>query len=138
LHFQRSGGIICDHKAKLIVSPGIGPVIKRKKNMKRARKIYHENDFGFTRKCSCQDAVHVHFGNVAQLLNHAQLREFASYVFETLRSYADVHDHEERSIYIRTRDCGLMFTLNYSELKLLNDILENTILMIEVETVLSN
>jgi len=31
-----------------------------------------------------------------------------------------------------------MFTLRYSELKLLNDILENTVLMIDVEAVLSH
>ena len=106
--------------------------------MECTQKIYHENDFGFTRKCTCQDAVHVHFGNVAVLLNHAQLREFSSYIFETLRLHVDIRNRDERCIYIPTRDCTLMFTLRYSELKLLNDILENTVLMIDVEAVLSH
>jgi Family of unknown function (DUF6686) len=99
--------------------------------------FYYENEFGFARKCNCQEAVHLHFGNVVLLLSCPQLRDFSTYVSEALISKSEITDHDSRCIYLPTRDLALMFTLSYTDLSQLCDILDHTLLMVEVEKMLS-
>ena len=104
--------------------------------MECSDKTYHKNDFGFAKKCTCLDAVHVNFGNLSLLLTRAQIREFSSYITETLIAEYYVSDHHERCIYIPTRDHSMMFVMSYTELEKLSEILEHTLLMMEVEDLL--
>jgi hypothetical protein len=32
-------------------------------------KIYHQNEMGCTRRCTCHNAIHLNFGNVSLLLS---------------------------------------------------------------------
>ncbi|HEY8933846.1 MAG TPA: DUF6686 family protein [Cyclobacteriaceae bacterium] len=98
--------------------------------------IYHQNNFGFARKCTCQGAVHVNFGNVSILLNREQIHDFLQYITDAIMSSCDVTNHDDRSIYLPTRDYCLMFALTYNELNALAEILDQTLLMMEVEDVL--
>jgi hypothetical protein len=97
---------------------------------------YHQNDFGFAKKCTCHNAVHLNFGNVSLLLSHAQVSDFSLYIQETLATEDCLADHDERAIYIPTRDFSMMFAMSYNELKKLFEILDHTLLMIEVEEAL--
>lgn len=105
--------------------------------MNCSNHIYHQNEFGYTRKCTCHDAFHLVFGNISLLLSKGQLRDFSRCIAETLSMECVVHDDNDRCIYLPTRDCSLMFALSYNELKLLAEILEQTLLMLQVEEVLS-
>ena len=101
-------------------------------------RVYHTNDFGVTSKCNCLDAVHVVFGNVSLLLTRRQCRDFCTYVSEAAQAELFVmSDAHERSIYIPTRDDALLFALTYVELKQLDDLLRQTILMFEVDDALT-
>lgn len=100
--------------------------------------MYHKNEFGFTRKCECHGAVHLLFGTVSLLLTRQQCRDFTTYISEAVEAeYHVVSDHDERCIYIPSRDNCLMFTITYNELKRLADLLQQTLLMIEIEDTLA-
>lgn len=102
-----------------------------------SNRSYHYNEVGFSRPCHCQDAVHLTFGNVSLLLSKLQIKDFTTYISETLITERDVEDHDSRCIHLPTRDQCLMFSMSYNELKKLFEILENTCVMIEVEDALN-
>jgi hypothetical protein len=106
--------------------------------MHKEQQYVHQNAFGFSRKCTCANAVHVHFGNIALLLSHSQLRDFSVFVSETAMSETCCENTNDRNIYLPTRDMALMFALSYSELILLDEILSQTVLTIEIDNLLSN
>ena len=106
--------------------------------MAEGQRYFHQNEFGFARQCTCADAIHLHFGNIALLLNYSQLRDFSAFVTETLMHESAIEDRDERSIYLPTRDMALMFALSYTELLLLDEILNQTTMTIEIDKLLSN
>jgi hypothetical protein len=106
--------------------------------MQCSEKIYHQNEFGVTRKCECHNAVHLNFGNISLLLSKPQLSDFSTYVADAAMSCTgDGFDMDDRSIYIPTRDPALMFIMSLRELKALVDLTEQTLLMLQVEEALS-
>jgi hypothetical protein len=102
------------------------------------RRLFHQNAFGHAWQCRCGDAVHIQFGNVALLLSHSQLREFTSYIGDTVGEESSVGDRYSRNIYIPTRDLALMFVMTYTELRMLDEILNQTLIAIEIDKMLSN
>lgn len=101
-------------------------------------KTYHQNSFGSARKCTCHAAVHVCFGTVSLLLSRPQVSDFAMFITEALLSGCDVEDRDERNIFLPTRDYCLMFALTYNELSSLSEILDQTLMMMEVDDALSH
>jgi hypothetical protein len=101
------------------------------------QRLFCENAFGFARRCVCSDAVHLHFGNIALLLSHRHLYDFSAYITGTARD-ACTEDKDARCIYIPTRDLSLMFALSYNELLQLEEILSQTMMLIEIDKLLSN
>lgn len=99
-------------------------------------KIYHANAFGHSRKCECQQAVHVNFGTVALLLNKFQISEFGKFIAETVEAGMAVEDPDHRCFCIPTSDHCLMIAMTYNELKALSELLDETLLMVEIEEVL--
>lgn len=99
--------------------------------------IYHKNDFGLTRRCDCHGAIHLVFGSISLLLTKKQFEDFTLHMADTIETESSVDDRDERCVYIPTRDQALMFVLTYNELLLLADILEQTLLMLQVEQALS-
>jgi hypothetical protein len=97
---------------------------------------YHHNAYGFSKKCTCHNAVHLTFGNISLLLSRTQIIDFSTYIRETLTTECCLADYDERAIYIPTRDFSMMFAMTYNELRLLYEILDHTLLMIEVEEAL--
>ena len=73
--------------------------------------LFHENDFGYARQCTCSAAVPLHFGNVALVLNYTQVFDFLAIIFGTEVQEAGVEDRDARWIYLPTRDLALMFEL---------------------------
>ena len=106
--------------------------------MIEGQRYFHRNEYGFAGQCTCADAIHLHFGNIALLLNHSQLKDFSAFVTETLMHASTGEDRDARSIYLPTRDMALMFALSYRELLFLDEILNHTIMMIEIDKLLSN
>ena len=102
------------------------------------QRLYHENDFGYARQCTCSDAVHVHFGNIALLLRYPQLFDFSAFISGTVVQEACVEDRDARCIYLPTRDLALMFAVSYTELLMLDEILTQTLMTIEIDKLLSN
>jgi len=100
-------------------------------------RIYHQNEFGWTRKCTCHKAVHLNFGNVSLLLSHQQLGDFSEYIYDAVircshgTEYPDVRD-----IFIPTRDLCIVFTVSYNELRKLLELTEQTLLMLQVDEAL--
>lgn len=106
--------------------------------MKCPEKIYHQNEFGFTRRCQCHNAVHLNFGNISLLLSKSQLSDFSHYISEAVTScQLDMDDPDERDIYLPTRDLCIFFVLSYNELKFLLDLTEQTLVMLQIDDVLS-
>ncbi|MBA4057234.1 MAG: hypothetical protein C0490_21150 [Marivirga sp.] len=101
-------------------------------------KFYHKNKFGYSLKCECHGAVHVTFGTVSLLLSRPQVSDFACCIAEAIMSECDVEDRNSRSIFLPTRDYFLMFAMTYNELKLLSEILDQTLLMMEIGDVLNS
>jgi hypothetical protein len=81
--------------------------------------------------------VHLNFGNISLLLTDHQLRDFASYIEDTILVNGHVYDPNYRCVYIPTRDFCLMFALTCHELRSLSEILHHTLLMMEVDDALS-
>ena len=106
--------------------------------MAEGQRLFHQNAFGFARQCTCADAIHLHFGNIALLVSHSQLIDFSAFVSDTLKQESAVEDTDDRCIYLPTRDMALMFALTYKELLLLDEILNQSILMIQIDKLLSN
>lgn len=102
------------------------------------RRLFHENEFGYARQCSCSDAVHLHFGNVALLLNYPQVYDFSAFISGTVTQEVGVADRDLRCIYLPTRDLYLMFAMTYRELLMLEEILSQTMMMIEIDNLLTN
>lgn len=105
--------------------------------MNSAERIYHHNEFGFTRKCTCHKAIHINFGTASLLLHHAQILNFVRELEDALETEAHMIDKDSRCIYFPTLDKGLMIVMSYNEILLLVDLLHQTLLMIEVEQSLS-
>jgi hypothetical protein len=108
------------------------------KRMESLEKVYHENTFGCTRRCTCHDAVHVNFGNVSLLLSKGQLADFSQYIYEAVvQCGEDNDDRDVRDIFIPTRDLCILFALSYNELIQLLDLTEQTLVMLQVDEALS-
>jgi hypothetical protein len=106
--------------------------------MESFEKVYHENKFGCTRKCTCHNAVHVNFGNVSLLLSKQQLADFSEYIYEAVvQCSQDNVDPDVRDIFIPTRDLCILFALSYNELLQLLDLTEQTLIMLQVDEALS-
>lgn len=105
--------------------------------MEDDEKIYHENILGCTRKCICYHAIHLNFGNVSLLLSKQQLSDFSTYIFEAiLECKSRITDTKVRDIFIPTRDLCILFAVSYNELELLLELIDKTLLMIEIEETL--
>ena len=71
------------------------------------------------------------------LLSKQQLWDFSEYIVEAVtRCESDMEDPDIRDIYIPTRDLCIMFTLSYNELKNLQDLAQQTILMLQIDEAL--
>ena len=100
-------------------------------------RIYHHNEFGWTQKCACHNAVHLNFGTVSLLLSHQQLSDFSEYIYHAvIRCKQETDDADMRDIHIPTRDLCIMFVISYNELKMLLELTEQTILMIQIDEAL--
>ena len=100
-------------------------------------KIYHQNELGCTRRCTCHNAIHLNFGNVSLLLSKSQLSDFSQYISEAVTSCRlDTNDPDTRDIYLPTSDLCILFAVSYNELKYLLDLSEQTLLMLQVDDVL--
>ena len=105
--------------------------------MECPERIYHQNEFGWTRKCFCHNAVHLNFGNVSLLLSHQQLRDFSEYIYEAvIRCKQETDDPDMRDIHIPTRDLCILFVVSYNELKMLLELTEQTLLMLQIDEAL--
>lgn len=100
--------------------------------------VYHQNNLGWVRKCTCHNAVHLNFGNVSLLLGRQQLHDFAEYLSEALIECSmEAELPDSREIYIPTRDLCIHFLLSYNELRDLLELAEQTLMMLQVEEALS-
>jgi hypothetical protein len=99
--------------------------------------VFHQNRFGKAERCTFQDAVHLTFGNVALLLSRHQVAELESYLETIIKSESDIENRDDRCLYIPTKDHTLMFVMSYHELIELNEIIEHTLLMWEVDELLN-
>src|SRR5688572_15195737 len=105
--------------------------------MKFQERIYHQNAFGWTRKCTCHNAVHLNFGNVSLLLSTQQLSDFSEYVYEAVvRCKQETDDPDMPDIHIPTRDPCIQFIVSYNELKYLLGLAEQTLLMLQIDEAL--
>lgn len=103
-----------------------------------SEKIYHQNAYGFSRRCACHNAVHLNFGNVSLLLSKQQLYDFAEYIADAIVECRLSDEHpDERDIYIPTRDLCILFSVSYNELKSLLELAQQTLIMIQVDEALS-
>ncbi len=99
--------------------------------------VFHENKLGKAEKCTFQNAVHLAFGNVALLVSRSQVSELLSCTEVILKNESEIEDRDDRCLYVPTRDHALMFAMTYHEVQDLNEILEHTLLMWEVDEVLN-
>ena len=105
--------------------------------MQCPERIYHQNEFGWTRKCLCHNAVHLNFGNVSILLSHQQLSVFSEYIYDAVvRCKQETDDSDLRDIHIPTRDLCILFVLSFNELKMLHELAEQTLLMLQIDEAL--
>jgi hypothetical protein len=112
--------------------------LKNQEGMDCPEKIYHQNELGCTRRCTCHNAIHLNFGNVSLLLSKSQLSDFSEYISEAVVSCSlDMNYPDARDIYLPTRDFCILFAVSYNELKNLLDLTEQTLLMLQVDDVLS-
>jgi hypothetical protein len=108
-----------------------------KKRMECSDRIYHQNDLGCSRRCTCHNAVHLNFGNISLLLSKTQLEDFAKYMYEAVTScLLDGDEPDARDIYIPTRDLCIHFVLSFNELKALLDLSEQTLLCLQIDEAL--
>jgi len=102
-----------------------------------SERIYHQNEFGWTLKCACHNAVHLNFGNVSLLLSHQQLGDFSEYIYDAvIRCKKETDDPDIRDIHIPTRDLCILFVISYNELKKLLELTEQTLLMVQIDEAL--
>lgn len=95
--------------------------------------IYHQNEFGWTRKCSRHNAVHLNFGNVPLLLSQEQLSDFSEYIYDVvIRCKRETDDPDVRDFHILTRDLCILFVLSYNELRKLLELTEQTLLTSQI------
>jgi hypothetical protein len=105
--------------------------------MECPERIYHQNEFGWTRKCFCHNAVHLNFGNVSLLLSHEQLRDFSEYICDAvIRCKRETDDPDVRDFHIPTRDLCILFVLSYNELMMLLELTEQTLLVLQIDEAL--
>ena len=107
-------------------------------NNKRGDELYQENEFGYARQCICSEAVHLHFGNVAPLLSYPEVFDFSAFISGTVVQEPGMEDRDARCIYLPTRDLSIMFAVSYRELLMLDEILSQTLMIIEIDKLLSN
>jgi len=97
-------------------------------------RIYHQNEFGGTRKCTCYNAVHLNFGNVSLLLSQQQLSDFSEYIYDAvIRCKQETDDQDMRDIHIPTRDLCILFVVSYNELTMLLELTDQTRLMLQID-----
>jgi hypothetical protein len=125
----------------LILAPCTNSFVPEQSNlfsgMEWTERIYHQNEFGWTLKCPCHNAVHLNFGNVSLLLSHQQLSDFSEYIYDAvIRCKQDTDDPNMRDIHIPTRDLCILFTLSYNELNKLLELTEQTLLMLQIDDAL--
>ncbi|QIX63025.1 hypothetical protein FY528_08580 [Hymenobacter lutimineralis] len=100
-------------------------------------QFFHHNEFGYCARCPRTQHLHVCFGNVALATTAAEFAEFRAYVARTWQHHClHTQDPEVRCIALRTPVCRMALVFSLVELTQLQEILENTALLLEVEELL--
>ena len=102
-------------------------------------QFFHHNDFGYAARCPRTMHLHVCFGNVALAATAPEFQEFRATINAVYRHHQQhATDPDARCIAVRTPAHKMALVFNLTELTQLQEILENTSLLLEVEELLGS
>lgn len=101
-------------------------------------KTLHHNEFGYVAKCKKCNHIQLAFGTVAMIQEEEEFYQFKKYVSKHLT--ANYSEYEticpnQKSIYLQTPLNNIRFSFSKNELKQLNELLDQSNLMLEIEKI---
>lgn len=106
--------------------------------MEHPCKTFDRNEFAFTVRCACHTEVQLGFGNIALLLSVRDFLHLKKQIAHTQNQMRDVPCKCRKNIVVDTSVKNMAFMFTYHELTLLHEVMQNTVLMLEVEGILKN
>lgn len=101
-------------------------------------KTLHHNELGYVAKCKKCNHIQLAFGTVAITQEEGELYQFKKFISKHLATNNSENETicpNQKNIYLQTPVSNILFVFSKNELKLLNELLEQSILMLEVEKI---
>jgi predicted lipase len=99
-------------------------------------EVLNQNKFASILRCSSCNDLHIGYGTVIQVLEIEEFRQFTRIIDELYENhYDDLLLNGER-LFIRTDSTRIILAFNKDELKALWEILQETLVLIELESIL--
>lgn len=104
----------------------------------QATRFFHHNAFAAVFRCKGQSKYQLNFGNVTLLVSAKQMRNMSRQISHTLAANQPCPCGGCRYLVIQDRQfADLAFAFSYQELELLQEVLEQSLLMLEVDQLLT-
>jgi len=106
--------------------------------MNKSFKLIDQNDFAFSAHSPKENKLQMSFGNVSLLLTQNEFAQLKHHVQDTLKNIKKVCCPYCRDIVVNTTVSNMAFMFSLEELRLMHEIMVNTLMMIEVKHILNN
>jgi predicted lipase len=99
-------------------------------------EVLNQNKFASVLRCSSCNDLHIGYGSVIQTLDIEEFEQFAKIIDDLYeKHYSELLLNGER-LFIRTDSTRLVLAFNTDELKALWEILQESLVLIQLESIL--
>ena len=106
-----------------------------------SHQILHQNELGYTLKCECRNQLQLCFNNNLLQFEKESFHNFCNYVehlYEQRENVLSMYPQDIRHIYMETPNKDMWLCFSVRELKLMYELLVQTLAMIEVKRFMYN
>ena len=101
-------------------------------------KIFDQNSFASIARCECREDLQLCFGNIALMLKTPEFLNLSRQIEQTYHEMRTRSYNCQSQFMIHTSVKNMAFMFNFRELSLLREVIQNTLLLFEVDGILSN
>jgi hypothetical protein len=105
--------------------------------MSHAYKIFDQNAFASIARCECREDLQLCFGNIALMLKTPEFLNLARQIEQTYHEIRIRACKCQEQFMIHTSVKNMAFMFNFRELSMLREVMQNTLLLFEVDGILS-
>lgn len=101
-------------------------------------KILELNEYGYVAKCEKCNHIQIAFGNIVMTQEEKEFHEFKKFIshrYKSRQTENEIVCPQHKSIYLQIPNSNIKFLFNKNELEKLNELLEQSSILLEVEKI---